>query len=77
MEISVNELAELLKLAGNNNTSSQKSYPKNIKVSEYHKTWGNVFKEVAPSYGNPDMRHKEFGKMISEIHVITKERMKK
>ena len=74
MEISVNELAELLKLAGNNNTSSQ---TKNIKVSEYHKTWGNVFKEVAPSYGNPDMRHKEFGKMISEIHAITKDRMKK
>jgi hypothetical protein len=73
MEISVNELAELLKLARNNDTSPRK----NIKVSEYHKTWGNVFKEVAPSYGNPDMRHKEFGKMISEIHVITKERMKK
>ena len=72
MEISVSELAELLKLAGNNDTSSRN----NIKVSEYHKTWGNVFKEVAPSYGNPDMRHKEFGKMISEIHAITKERMK-
>ena len=72
MEISVNELAELLKLAGSNDTSPRK----NIKVSEYHKTWGNVFKEVAPSYGNPDMRHREFGKMISEIHAITKERMK-
>ena len=70
MEISVSELAELLKLAGNNNTST-KTQP-----TEYNMTFGNVFKEVAPLYGNPGMRNKDFGKMISDIHAITKERMK-
>ena len=27
-------------------------------------------------YGNPDMRNEQFGKMISQIHAMTKERMK-
>ena len=44
--------------------------------TEYNMTFGNVFKEVAPSYGNPGMRNKDFGKMISDIHAITKVRMK-
>ena len=71
MEISVQELAELLKLAGRTSSTS-----KNVVVSKYHQTWGQIFKEVAPMYGNPDMRNEQFGKMISQIHAMTKERMK-
>ena len=74
MNISVEELAELLRLVEKNDTSPRRR--SNIKVSAYHKMWGSIFKEVAPSYGNPDMRHKEFGNMISQIHAMTKERMK-
>ena len=72
MEISVQELAELLRLVERND----KSTSKNVGVSKYHQTWGQIFKEVAPMYGNPDMRNAQFGKMISQIHAMTKERMK-
>ena len=71
MNISVEELASLLNMVRGENQSPRKNKP-----SKYHTTWGEIFKEVAPRYGNPSMRHKEFGALSSRVHYLTKERLK-
>ena len=84
----VDELrANILAIAQTYNISTPKgSEPTKIKVSAYHRMWGNIFKELynkidcggKPIRGSGHrLTRAEYTKIVKAAHRLTKERMKK
>jgi hypothetical protein len=73
MEISVEELASLLNLV--NIAEKEPATRKRTGPTRYNLVYGEVFREIAPLFGNPGPTHQQFGKMVSKVHEVTKGRI--
>ena len=79
MEISVEELASLLRLTVAQTPSTKPERPDDgshvTRPTRYNLVYGEVFREIAPLFGNPGPSTERWGKLVSKVHELTKERL--